>query len=47
MEIFFSDSDLALIQKQLSYKNVDETLALLTKLPYMIDQKFKHTLSNC
>lgn len=34
MGIFFNNFDLALIQKHLSYKNMDKMRALLTELPY-------------
>lgn len=34
MGIFFSNLDLALIQEQLSYKNVEKIQDLLTKLLY-------------
>lgn len=34
MSMFFSNLNLALIQKRLSYKNIDEIQALLTKLLY-------------
>ncbi len=34
MGMFFNNPDLAPLQEHLSYKNVDEMRALLTKLPY-------------
>ena len=34
MGIFFNNSNLALMQKHLSYKSVDEMKVLLTELPY-------------